>query len=63
MGRCGHQLAGPQVVPLKKQVNPWWKYCRVQDPTRESGDNIELAKLTDHLKQMFENADCWLTPQ
>jgi hypothetical protein len=38
-----------QVIPLKKQVHPGWEYRGVQDPTRESDDNIEVSKLIDHL--------------
>jgi hypothetical protein len=50
-----------RVVPFKKQVHPGWEYCEVQDPTRDSGENIELAKLTDLLKEMFQNTNSWST--
>jgi hypothetical protein len=42
-----------RVTPLKKQVHPRWEYCRVQEPTRESGDNIEANKLVELLQEMF----------
>jgi hypothetical protein len=38
-----------RVTPLKKQVHPGWEYNRVQDPTRESKDNIEANKLVELL--------------
>jgi hypothetical protein len=44
-----------RVVPLKKQVHPGWEYCGVQDPTHELDQNIELVKLTELLKEMFQN--------
>jgi hypothetical protein len=42
-----------RVVSLKKQVHPRWEYCGVQDLTCKSDQNIELAKLTELLKEMF----------
>jgi hypothetical protein len=56
-------LLACRVIPLKKQVHPEREYCRVQEPTRESGDNIEVAKLIDHLKEMFQNINSWSTPE
>jgi hypothetical protein len=50
-----------QAIPLKKQVHPGWEYCRVQDPTQESGDNIEASELVELLKEMFQNINSWLT--
>jgi hypothetical protein len=44
-----------RVTPLKKQVHPKWEYNRVQDPTRESFDNIGVSKLMKLLEEMFQN--------
>jgi hypothetical protein len=38
---------------LKKQVHCWWEYYMMQDPTQESGDNIEANKLVLLLKELF----------
>jgi hypothetical protein len=52
-----------RVVSLKKQVHPRWEYCGVQDLTCKSDQNIELAKLTELLKEMFQNVESWPIPQ
>jgi hypothetical protein len=52
-----------RVTPLKKQVHPGWEYSGVQDPTRESKNNIEANKLVELLQEMFQNINSWLTPE
>jgi hypothetical protein len=48
---------------LNKQVHPGWEYCGVQNPTRESGDNIEANKMIELFQEMFQNTNNWLTPE
>jgi hypothetical protein len=50
-----------RVIPLKKQVHPMWEYNGLQDPTRESGDNIEASKLVELLGEMFQSISSWST--
>jgi hypothetical protein len=52
-----------RVITLNKQVHPGWEYCRVQDLTCESSNNIEAAMLIEHLKEVFQNINSWLTPE
>jgi hypothetical protein len=44
-----------RVIPLKKQVHPGLDCSGAQDPTQESGDNIEAKKLVELLGEMFQN--------
>jgi hypothetical protein len=52
-----------RVAPVKKQVHLGWEYWTVEDPTRESSDNIEVGKPIDLLKEMFQNINSWPTPE
>jgi hypothetical protein len=42
-----------RVTPLKKQLHPGWEYSGVQDPTRETSDNLEAKKMAKHLQETF----------
>jgi hypothetical protein len=45
---------------LKKQVHPGWEYCGVQDPTRETQENITPELLVNHLGEIFQDTSTWL---
>jgi hypothetical protein len=47
------------VTPLKKQAHLGWEYNRLQDPTRESFDDIGVSKLVKLLEEMFQNTSSW----
>jgi hypothetical protein len=42
-----------RVTPLKNQVHPGWECNGVQDPTRETSDNVEANKMVKLLQEMF----------
>jgi hypothetical protein len=44
-------------------MHPGWEYSGVQDPTRETSDNIKANKMVELLQEMFENINNWLTPE
>jgi hypothetical protein len=44
-------------------MHPGWEYSGVQDPTRETSDNIKANKMVELLQEMFQNINNWLTPE
>jgi hypothetical protein len=42
------------VVPLKKHVHSGWEYSGLQDPSRETSENIPLELLVKLLNEMFQ---------
>jgi hypothetical protein len=52
-----------RVQLLKKQVHPGWQYSRLQDPTRETQENITPKLLVNHLGQLFQDTSSWPTDE
>jgi hypothetical protein len=48
-----------RVTPLKKQVHPGWEYNGLQDPTRETSDNLRVNEVVKLLQEMFSNTSSW----
>jgi hypothetical protein len=59
---AAHWLAR-RVQPLKKQVHSGWEYSGLQDPTRETRENITPELLVKHLGELFQDTSSWLTDE
>jgi hypothetical protein len=46
-------------MPLKKQVHPRWEYNRIEDPTQESTDKINVSEVLKLLQEMFNKTSSW----
>jgi hypothetical protein len=55
-----HWLAH-RVQPLKKQLHVGWEYSGLQDPTRETRENITLELLVKYLGKIFQDTSNWPT--
>jgi hypothetical protein len=54
-----HEPSLPPFVDRLPEYDATW----VEDPTRESKDNIETNKLVELLQEMFQNTSSWPTPE
>jgi hypothetical protein len=43
------------VTPLRKHVHPAWEYSGLQDPTRETSNNLGVRKVVKLLQETFTN--------
>jgi hypothetical protein len=57
-----HWLAH-QIQTLKKQVPLGWEYSGLQDPTRETSENITPKLLMKHLGEIFHDTSSWSTDE
>jgi hypothetical protein len=63
LDRCLHgcQLASPPGEALKNQVHPEWEYNGLQNPTRETSNNLRVNEVVKLLQEMFNNIKSWPT--
>jgi hypothetical protein len=62
MFMASHWLAR-RVQPLKKRVHLGWEYSGLQDPTRETQEQMTSKLLLKHLGEMFQEISTWLADE